>query len=517
MYRQDRFCQVLSKTKWCFVLAGVASALPAASAETWRDAAHARIESHRKSDLSVRVIDTAGSFISDADVRVEMKAHDFRFGTAVSAKQLTENTANGNLYRQKLLENFNEVVFENDLKWPPTIGLWGNTNFSESITNAGLDWLEANDLPARGHYLSWATWSGPDAWGNSQNLGTLPTRLFDHITDKANTIGDHVYEWDVINHPVGWLNDTYENRIGPDFYGDIVDHARSVVPTGTDLWINEDNVISGGSAANDYERIVQKLIDDGSPVDGIGFQAHFIEEWGRVSNSTPEQVYSRIDRFDELVSRLRVTEFDIDVGADEALQGQLMTDYLTAIFSHEDIEAITMWGFWAGRHWRGENGALYRQDWTEKPSLTAYQDLVLDQWWTDESGESDADGLFETRAFEGTYDVTVTLDGVEYVVSDYLLTEDATLEFVVEAPGLAGDFNGDGVVDAIDYVAWRDDPEAVSDLAQYDTWRANYGTNAATSNAVPEPSALVVALGMLAVSASRRRRSCGTTSLSTAR
>jgi hypothetical protein len=71
-------------------------------------------------------------------------------------------------------------------------------------------------------------------------------------------------------------------------------------------------------------------------------------------------------------------------------------------------------------------------------------------------------------------------------------------------PG-TGDFNGDGVVDAADYVVWRKTdgtPEG------YDTWRAHFGETlgagaAATgsaSAAVPEPtSRLSLILGMLAI------------------
>ncbi|MEO0532161.1 MAG: endo-1,4-beta-xylanase [Planctomycetota bacterium] len=512
----------------CLTLA-VASLAPA---QQWRDDAHARIDMHRKSDFTVRVVDTAGSLVPDAQVRVEMQEHAFRFGTAVSARQLTDNTPDGSLYRQKLLENFNEVVFENDLKWPPTIGLWGNTNFSPAITNNALDWLEANALPARGHYLSWATWSGTDAWGNapySSGQGPLTasqsqllrTDLFDRITDIATTIGDRVYEWDVINHPVGWLNDTYEDagRLGPGIYSDIVDHASTVVPEGTDLWINEDNIIAGGSLANEYERVIQDLIDAGSPVDGIGFQAHFIEEWGRVSSSSPQQVYERIDRFDELVPRLRVTEFDIDVGSDEALQAQLMTDYLTAMFSHENIEAVTMWGFWAGRHWRGENGALYRQDWSEKPSLVAYQDLVFDEWWTDEAGTSDAGGLFDTRAFDGTYDVTVTFDGADYVVSGFSLTEDATLEVVVNSTTiLCGDFNGDGTVDLLDldllganfgrtdatFSQGDANGDGTVDLLDLDILGAEFSNTLPA--AIPEPTTLVMLATLVLPTVGRSRQ-----------
>ena len=71
------------------------------------------------------------------------------------------------------------------------------------------------------------------------------------------------------------------------------------------------------------------------------------------------RIYNRIERFADLGLPLRATEFDIGVGTDEALQGTLMHDYLTVIFSHPAIEAITMWGFWQGS-FHMPNAALYR-------------------------------------------------------------------------------------------------------------------------------------------------------------
>lgn len=72
---------------------------------------------------------------------------------------------------------------------------------------------------------------------------------------------------------------------------------------------------------------------------------------------------------------------------------------------------------------------------------------------------------------------------------------------------LAGDYNADGLVDAADYTLWRDgDPSADANgdgqvnAADYTVWANNYGASAsATSNAVPEPTTLVLAvLGLLA-------------------
>jgi hypothetical protein len=75
-------------------------------------------------------------------------------------------------------------------------------------------------------------------------------------------------------------------------------------------------------------------------------------------------------------------------------------------------------------------------------------------------------------------------------------------------PGLDGDFNGDGKVDAADYVVWRK-----SDGSQdgYNEWRMNFGRTSGSAAgqvaaAVPEPGApLLAAVAMLFLSSIKRR------------
>jgi hypothetical protein len=72
-----------------------------------------------------------------------------------------------------------------------------------------------------------------------------------------------------------------------------------------------------------------------------------------------------------------------------------------------------------------------------------------------------------------------------------------------------GDYNGDGKVDAADYVAWRKTPGNFGgDPGGYDTWRANFGEGGpGGGGAVPEPaSMLLIAVGLVGA-AMRRVRS----------
>ncbi len=79
-----------------------------------------------------------------------------------------------------------------------------------------------------------------------------------------------------------------------------------------------------------------------------------------------------------------------------------------------------------------------------------------------------------------------------------------SFDILPAAPGLAGDYNTDGVVDAADYTVWRDGGAPDNGPAGYTLWAENYGSTLPLPLSVPEPStALLAALAM--VGAVRRR------------
>ncbi|QDV73826.1 hypothetical protein [Botrimarina mediterranea] len=105
----------------------------------------------------------------------------------------------------------------------------------------------------------------------------------------------------------------------------------------------------------------------------------------------------------------------------------------------------------------------------------------------------------------------------------YLL-DNVRLEHAPASAGpLAGDFNGDGFVNAADYTVWRDnlgaaDEAAINgagngvdgvDPADYTVWQANYGSSAAVQSreiSIPEPAALAtLSIVMLTMVGYRRR------------
>ena len=91
-------------------------------------------------------------------------------------------------------------------------------------------------------------------------------------------------------------------------------------------------------------------------------------------------------------------------------EASFMRDVMILAFSMEEMTGFYMWGFW-DKMSTWENAPLFDADWNLKVSGEQYLDLVYNQWWTRTSGKTGTDGAFKTRAYYGTYDITVTVNG----------------------------------------------------------------------------------------------------------
>jgi GH35 family endo-1,4-beta-xylanase len=489
----------------------------------WRAVAAARIDQIRKADLTVRVKDAAGQPLPGAAVAVAMQQHEFGFGSAVTGYRLRDNNPAHAMYKQKVEELFNIATLENDLKWPAWNGQWGS-NFTQAGAHAAVDWLAARDIRVRGHNIIWPGYNNLPT--NVQTIlngapldateqAALRSVINAHIDDIASQFAGDLVAWDVINE--AWDNHDVQDNLdeGPAAMVGWFQRTRANDPT-ADLYLNDYNILSTGGSTNTPKQqffydTIQYLKDQGAPIGGIGFQGHF----GDDSLSGPEQLWAILDRYAALGLDMQVTEFDI--GTDnQQLQADYTRDFLTAMFAHEGVDDVVMWGFWESAHFDPRR-ALFRSDWSIKPNGQAWLDLVKGQWWTDEQLAAGAGGEAALRGFKGTYEVTVTLDGKTVVIPATLTDGGLTLD--VTLPLLAADFTGDGVVDQADLLKWQSelgssaggdaDGDGDTDGADLLVWQRQLGLHAPSALAIPEPATWwLAAIGALLTRARRARR-CG--------
>ena len=360
----------------------------------WRAEAAQRIERIRKADLSITVLDN-GVPVENAAVHLRMQRHAFGFGSAVNAARVAQESEH--TYREKLRHNFNCAVIENHLKWR----YWGTS--SEQIARAALDWLAGEGIAVRGHVLVWPGWRNmPEQVSREPQV--LARQITDHIAHAVTLFRGELVDWDVINEPFD--NHDVMDLLGNQVMVDWFHEARRADST-VRLYINDYHIVAGNSLAHrdHYEETIRYLLDNGAPLDGIGIQGHF--------GATPvplNEVLRRLDRFAAFGLPIKITEFDINT-RDEELQADYTRDFLTAVFSHASVDGFLMWGFWEGAHWL-PLAAMYRMDWSEKPNLHAYRELVFGEWWTDERTTTASDGTAALRGFKGEYLVHVSVDTV---------------------------------------------------------------------------------------------------------
>jgi hypothetical protein len=111
--------------------------------------------------------------------------------------------------------------------------------------------------------------------------------------------------------------------------------------------------------------------------------------------------------------------------------------------------------------------------------------------------DPDPSGEMRTQSWQQILDLAAG-DTVDFAVGDgfnrsYYADLTGISVIVSTSEGLPGDYNGNGTVDAADYVVWRD---TAGTPEQYDAWRANFGrptaaaaTAVEATAAVPEPTA----------------------------
>ncbi len=367
--------------------------------DTWRQAALERIEALRKGDLVVQVVDAEGRPVPGARVRVEQRSHLFRFGTAAPAGRLAGSDSPDNRrFREEVKRLFNTVTFENDLKWAAA----GPARL-ETVDLAAA-WLAEHGIAVRGHCLLWGSYRHIAGPASELRGDELLAACRAHVDDYVRRMRGRLYLWDVVNE--AGSNTEVWDEVGWEAFADAFHWAREADPEALLCYndygiVNESPAYRAGVAAR-----IRYLLQRGAPVDVLGIQGHM-----SVPLTPIHRVLEILDEWAAFGLPLEITEFDLGC-RDDAVHAEYVRDFMIAAFSHLAVQGFIQWGFWEGSHWRAKDGAaMFRQDWSKRPAQEAYEDLVLNRWWTRWEGRTDDGGSARLRAFRGEHEVTAEVDG----------------------------------------------------------------------------------------------------------
>ncbi len=382
----------------------------------WRGEAEARIAKLRQGQLNVVVNDALGKPIEGAKVTVRMKRHLFGFGSAVDVNMLsglgTKISQEDQIkYRNTVDELFSRVVPENGMRVgnieneADPLKPWETNNRlrTKAAVLWTLQWAKDKKMTSRGHYLSWGyleSWAADEV--KKGGPAGLMNRYDQHLAFALPFAAPYVDEWDALNHPVPFVEaDALYNVVGPDVYPEI--YAKIRKQTDKLLFVNEDTFNPDRTAG--FEKHIKHMIAKGQTPDGCGFQSHFSD----YAIPSIDDEWKTYQNFGSMVKHLTVTEYDFQT-LDDQLHADHMRDMLTLCYSHPKMTGFVIWGFWESRHWK-PTAAMFKADWTERPAVKVWRDLVKGKWWTNADLTSDGDGKATLPAYFGWYDITIEHGG----------------------------------------------------------------------------------------------------------
>ncbi len=170
---------------------------------------------------------------------------------------------------------------------------------------------------------------------------------------------------------------------------------------------NRDNSIAGDKHEI-YEDVIEALVNKNGKrlYDAIGLQSHMHGgPW------KTEKILSLVKRFAKYGVPLHFTETTIVSGPrdgrnwgettpeGEKTQADEVERFYRTVFSCPEVEALTWWDFSDRYAWQQAPSGLLRKDMTPKPAYSRLHKLIKEEWWTNETEKTDAQGTACLRGF----------------------------------------------------------------------------------------------------------------------
>ena len=381
--------------------------------------------SHRIGECLVKVIDKNGNPVSDKDLVLNQKSHEFLFGCgAFDFLDFPGMQPNGDRRDKWLaLMNYGTLPFY----WGRYEPEEGHPNY-EMLKDAS-DRLVANNVTLKGHPLCWHTVCAD--WLLKYSDEVIMDKQLARINRDVTAFKGTIDIWDVINEVVIMpIFDKYDNAVTRicNKYGrvtlvkEVFAAARAANPDGTFL-INDFNT------SPQYEKLLEELLDAGVEISAIGIQSH--QHQGYWGEAKLRDVLKRFSRFglpihfteNTLISGEIMPAYIEDLNdwqvdewptteEGELRQEKEWEEMYRILFADPNIKAITGWDFADGA-WLNAPSGLITKDNRCKPVYNKLLSLVKGEWWTkDEVIHTNSDGIVNIKGTKGTYGI----DGAEGII-----------------------------------------------------------------------------------------------------
>lgn len=296
---------------------------------------------------------------------------DFADGYFVGAALPAGDASNSVLGREDLQEivvqHFSQITAENIMK--PEFLQPSEGEFFYDDADDLIGFAENNGITVHGHTLVWHKRIA-DFMENCSGEVECSGYLTDHITNIVGNYKGRITSWDVVNEAFTddfGTDSTYRNidtsetngvfgsvwyrEIGKDYIPLAFTTAHAADPD-AELYYNDYNLEDNNTKVTAVLTMVNELIDDNIPIDGIGFQMH-------ISLTEPliEDIKAALTLATATGLKIKITEIDIRTNSNGSYDSytnevaQLLKERYQSIVStylevvpKEQIGGISFWG-----------------------------------------------------------------------------------------------------------------------------------------------------------------------------
>lgn len=412
------------------------------SAEQIIEEAERNIERFRKRDFEIT------GLAPNTEYELEQTSSQFPFGTAMNFEvvfrnqrdlliQHPDHAAAIEAYFKKFDEQYKEAylsTFEQHFNaaTPENTFIWQMTNKEHSpdwtIADKMMEYVRSKPELLKnffGHHLFWNRKSSLPEHLQNQSSEHIKQAILDERLELIRRYPE-IKQWLVVNEPLQRQRrmengvDHDEVVLDPeqdiDFFVELFKQAKAINPEAK-LYLNEYSILSG-QKVDQYIAFIKKLLEKGTPIDGIGVQGHMWKE----DFATLEQAKLSLQKLSQLGLPIRISEFDVSEEAIAAhfpdtdpklKRAEYIKDMLTLFYGTPNVNGIYIWGFEGKTHWRndmGENAALVNGNFQPNESGQAQFNLTEKQWRTKAVVKADSSGTIKINGFPGNYRVTSLAD-----------------------------------------------------------------------------------------------------------
>jgi len=299
------------------------------------------------------------------------------FGSDITGNLLSQSTVT-----QLQAQQFNMVTPGNEMKWDTTEPSNGSFNFSPG--DQIVSYAQSNSERVRCHNLVWH--SQLPSWVSSLPSNQVQSAMETHITTEATHFKGKCYAWDVVNEPFNDDSnatpraDVFFNAMGIGYIADALKTAHAADPNAK-LYLNDYNIEGENAKSNAMFSLAQSLLSQGVPLNGIGFESHFI--LGQI----PSDMQANMQRFANLGLDVAVTELDdrIQLPASSANLTQQASDFSKVVQACLNVSrcvGVTQWAVgdadsWVPGAFSGQGAAtMFDQNYSPKPAFTSVQNTL---------------------------------------------------------------------------------------------------------------------------------------------